>query len=165
MIFGFSLCTIPLLATLVTYFRSINLEVLWKTSSLLWQPLITKTNSNTTSKSLSRISSGDHKRTQQEVLTIFLYYLYQVLMVHASNKQLYPNVHIQSMLLPCVNLMSSIRILCYIYMPDIILLVLSSRVQAYDFTSYEISCDCSHVPLHCQIIKIKIKEKLKEKKY
>ena len=34
--------------------------------SLLWQPLITKTNSSMISKSLSKISSGDHKRTQQE---------------------------------------------------------------------------------------------------
>jgi len=30
---------------------------------LLWQLLITKTNSSMTSKSLSRISSEDHKRT------------------------------------------------------------------------------------------------------
>jgi len=30
---------------------------------LLWQPLVTKTNRNTNNKSLSRISSGNHKRT------------------------------------------------------------------------------------------------------
>ena len=30
---------------------------------LLWQPLVTKTNSNTSNKSLNRISSRDHKRT------------------------------------------------------------------------------------------------------
>ena len=53
---------------------------------MLWQLLITKTNSNTTSKSLSRISSGDYKRTWQGVLTIFLYYLYKILLVHANNK-------------------------------------------------------------------------------
>ena len=43
---------------------------------MLWQPLIIKTNSNITSKSLSRISSGNHKRTRQEVSNILLPYLY-----------------------------------------------------------------------------------------
>jgi len=38
------------------------------------------------SKSLSRILSENHKRTQQEVPAVFLYYLYKVLMVHASDK-------------------------------------------------------------------------------
>jgi len=53
---------------------------------LLWQPVITKTNSSMTSKSLSRISSGNYKRTQQEVPTVFLCYLYRILMVHTNNK-------------------------------------------------------------------------------
>ena len=53
---------------------------------MLWQPLITKTNSSTTSKSLSRISSGDHKRTQQEVSNVLLLYLYNRFMVCANNK-------------------------------------------------------------------------------
>ena len=39
---------------------------------ILWQPLITKTNSSTMSKSLSRISSGNYKRTQQKVPDILL---------------------------------------------------------------------------------------------
>ena len=44
---------------------------------MLWQLLITKINSNTTSKSLKKqISYGDYKRTQQGVLTVFLHYLY-----------------------------------------------------------------------------------------
>jgi len=38
------------------------------------------------SKSLSRISSKDHKRTQQEVPDILLPYLYKVFIVHANNK-------------------------------------------------------------------------------
>jgi len=37
------------------------------------------------SKSLSRISSRDHKRTWQEVPAVFLYYLYKVLMVCADD--------------------------------------------------------------------------------
>ena len=53
---------------------------------MLWQLLITKTNSSMMSKSLSWISSGNYKRTQQEVPITFLYYLYKVLIVHANNK-------------------------------------------------------------------------------
>ena len=45
-----------------------------------------KTNSNTSNKSLNRISSGDHKRTQQGVPNVLLPYLYKVLMVGANNK-------------------------------------------------------------------------------
>ena len=53
---------------------------------MLWQPLITKTNSSTTSKSLSRISSGNHKKTQQGVSNVLLPYLYYRYMVHTNNK-------------------------------------------------------------------------------
>ena len=53
---------------------------------MLWQPLITKTNSSMISKFLSRILSRNHKRTQQEVSTVFLYYLYKSVLVHADNK-------------------------------------------------------------------------------
>jgi len=53
-------------------------------SSVLWQPLVTTTNSNTSNKSLSRISSGDHKRTQQGVSTELLPYLYKLHMVCAT---------------------------------------------------------------------------------
>jgi len=42
--------------------------------------------SNTMSKSLSRISSGNYKKTQQRVPNILLPYLYKVLMVCANNK-------------------------------------------------------------------------------
>jgi len=45
-----------------------------------------KTNSNTSNKSLNRISSGDHKRTWQRVSNILLPYLYKVLIVSANNK-------------------------------------------------------------------------------
>ena len=67
---------------------------------MLWQPLITKINSSTTNKSLSRISSGDHKKTQQGVSNILLFYLYNRQIVHANDKQLYPNVYVLSMSTP-----------------------------------------------------------------
>ena len=54
--------------------------------SVLWQLLITKTNNNTMSKSLSKISSQNHKRTQQGISNVLLFYLYKVLMVCANNK-------------------------------------------------------------------------------
>ena len=53
--------------------------------SLLWQPLVTKTNNHTSNKSLSRISSKNHKRTWQEVSTELLPYLYYYMMVCATN--------------------------------------------------------------------------------
>ena len=46
---------------------------------------------------------------------------------------------------------------------DIILLILSFRVWAYDLTSCDMSCDYIYVPLHHQII-IKGKEKKSQKK-
>ena len=57
-----------------------------KIEVVLWQPLITKTNSSITSKSLSRVSSGNHKRTWQEVPNVLLPYLYYRYMVYANNK-------------------------------------------------------------------------------
>ena len=51
---------------------------------------------------------------------------------------------------------------------DIIFLVPSHPIQAYDLTSCDMSCDCSHVPLHHQIKnkkKIKRKEILNQEKY
>jgi len=51
---------------------------------MLWQPLVTMTNSNKSNKSLSRISSGDYKRTQQGVSAKLLLYLYKLYMVHAT---------------------------------------------------------------------------------
>ena len=46
---------------------------------------------------------------------------------------------------------------------DIILLVLSPRIDAYDFTSCDISCDNSYVPLSSSNNK-KEKEKKSQKK-
>ena len=54
-------------------------------SIMLWQPLVTTTNSDTINKSLSRVSSGDYKRTQQEVSAELLSYLYKLQMVCATN--------------------------------------------------------------------------------
>ena len=54
-------------------------------SIMLWQPLVTTTNSDTINKSLSRVSSGDYKRTRQEVSAELLFYLYKLQMVCATN--------------------------------------------------------------------------------
>ena len=54
-------------------------------SIMLWQPLVTTTNSDTINKSLSRVSSRDYKRTQQEVSAELLSYLYKLQMVCATN--------------------------------------------------------------------------------
>jgi len=70
---------------------------------MLWQPLVTKTNKNTNNKSLSRISSGDYKRTQQGISAGLLSYLYKLHMVHATNNYSCPNVHVSSMSAPCVH--------------------------------------------------------------
>ena len=54
-------------------------------SIMLWQPLVTTTNSDTINKSLSWVSSGDYKRTRQEVSAELLSYLYKLQMVCATN--------------------------------------------------------------------------------
>jgi len=69
---------------------------------MLWQPLVTMTNSNTSNKSLSRISSKNHKRTRQGVSDGLLPYLYKLHMVHATNNYSCPNVHILSISAPYV---------------------------------------------------------------
>jgi len=69
---------------------------------VLWQPLVTITNSNTSNKSLSRISSGDYKRTQQGVSAGLLPYLYKLYIVHSMNNYSCPKVHALSMSVPYV---------------------------------------------------------------
>jgi len=86
---------------------------------MLWQPLNTKSNNYTSSKSLSRISSGNHKRTWQGVSAILESYLYKLYLVYATNNYTCPYVHALSscqshvllkatMLHPCA-LISSFR--------------------------------------------------------
>jgi len=75
-------------------------DVILPEPSMLWQPLVTKTNSNTSNKSLSRISSRDHKRTQQGVSAELLSYLYKLHMVCATNNYFCPNIHMSSMSAP-----------------------------------------------------------------
>ena len=53
---------------------------------ILWQPLITKTNNHTSNKSLRMdIKWEFHKRTQQGVSAKLESYIYQVLLVCATN--------------------------------------------------------------------------------
>ena len=79
---------------------------------MLWQPLVIKTNSNTSNKSLSRISSGDHKRTQQRVSAGLLSYLYKLHMVHAANNYSCPNVYTLSMSTPYVHCVVTMHLTC-----------------------------------------------------
>jgi len=60
------------------------MKIMSNSDLMLWQPLDTKSNNNTSNKSLSRISSGDHKRTQQRVSAELLFYVYKLHMVHAT---------------------------------------------------------------------------------
>jgi len=84
-------------------------------SGLLWQPLVTKTNSNISNKSFNRISSGNHKRTQQGVSAELLPYLYQLHIVHATNNYSCPNVHMLSISIPYILLRSQEVDLVFFY--------------------------------------------------
>ena len=64
---------------------------------MLWQPLVTKINSNTSNESLNRISSGDHKRTRQGVSAELLPYLYKLHMVCATNNYIHLDSYILSL--------------------------------------------------------------------
>jgi len=86
-------------------------------SLVLWQPLVTNTNSIQEVNILVGYYCRDHKRTRQEVFNVLLSYLYYRYIVYVNNKQPYPNVHVLFMLPLYINLMSSIRILCLIYIP------------------------------------------------
>ena len=79
---------------------------------MLWQPLVTTTNSDTSNKFLSRISSGDHKRTQQEVSTVLLSYLYKLYIAYAMNNYSCPNVHALSMSALCIYHKVAIQLIC-----------------------------------------------------
>ena len=78
---------------------------------LLWQLLVIITNNHTSSKSLSRISSEDHKKTQQGVPAVFLSYLYYYIMVYATNNYICPYVHALSLCLPHILLKAIIVII------------------------------------------------------
>ena len=98
---------------------------------VLWQLLITMTNSNTSNKSLSRISSGDHKRTQQGVPIVLLpylyYYMWPMLQLYFYCA-FYSKVHVSSMSTPCVHYVVAMWLTCS--------LTLSSRL-------FPTSLDCS----------------------
>ena len=69
---------LPLVSLLVLLYNSLF------SNTLLWQLLVIMTNNNTSNKFLSRISSGDYRRTQQGVFAELLPYLYKLHMVHAT---------------------------------------------------------------------------------
>ena len=123
---------------------------------LLWQPLVTMTNNNTNNKSLSRISSGDHKRTQQGVSARLLSYLYKLHMVHATNNYSCPNVHASSMSTLYVHYEIAIQLIC-----SLISSIQSAPVCSRPMTLHHVT---SHVTLvTCLFIANKNKKKFKRK--
>ena len=58
---------------------------------------------NTLSSLMKQESCGDHKKTQQRVSNILLFYLYYRYMVCASNKWPYPNVHALAISTSCIH--------------------------------------------------------------
>ena len=61
-----------------------------KYSTVLWQPLVTKTNKAQTINFSVEYHCGDHKRTQQGVSAEFLPYLFKLQMVHANTNLTLP---------------------------------------------------------------------------
>jgi len=61
-----------------------------KYSTVLWQPLVTKTNKAQTINLSVGYHCGDHKRTQQGVSAEFLSYLYNLQMVCANTNLTLP---------------------------------------------------------------------------
>ena len=82
--------------------------------SILWQPLVTKTNYNTSNKFLSKISSRNYKRTQQGVFAESLPYLYNLYMVCATNNYSCPNVHTLSMYTLYIHYIVAIQLTCFL---------------------------------------------------
>ena len=67
-------------------------------------------------------------------------------MIHATNNYSCPNVHASSMSIPYIHYEVAMQLTL-----DIIHLNCSSLFQVfYDITSCDMSCDCSHMPLHYQ---------------
>ena len=125
-------------------------------SLVLWQPLVTKTNSNTSNKSLSRISSGNHKRTQQGVSAVLESYLYKLCLVCATNNYTCPYVHTSSSCQSHVLLKATMLHPC--------ILILSSRsfyhvLGLWCHIMWHVMWLQCHVPLHCS------KSKRKRKQY
>ena len=80
---------------------------------VLWQPLITKTNDHTSSKSLKAdIKWEVHKRTQQGVSAKLESYIYKVHMVHATNNYTCPYVYAISSYLPHFLLKATMLYIC-----------------------------------------------------
>ena len=89
-------------------------DIYSKERNILWQSLDIKFNSNTSNKSLNRISSGDYKRTQQGVSARLLFYLYKLHMVHATNNDFCPNIHVLSISILYVHYEVAIQLTCFL---------------------------------------------------
>ena len=114
-------------------------------------PIITQT-----SKSLSRISSGDHKRTQQGVSARLLLYLYKLHMGHATNNYSCLNIHVSSISAPCIHYEVAMLLTCFL-----ILFIQTTLVHSRPMISHHV---ISHVTtVICLFIVNKKKKKFKRK--
>ena len=127
---------------------------------LLWQPLVTMTNNHTSNKSLSRISSGDHKRTRQEVFAVLLSYLYKLYIVYATNNYSCPNVYMLFMSVLCVHYEIVIQLTCSLISSIQTTLVHFKPMTSHYVTSHVTTVSCTS----SSSIKTR-KRNSKEKKY
>ena len=87
-------------------------------SYVLWQPLDTKSNDHTTSKSLKRISSGDFTRELDKepslhCSSIYITYKWSMLQQYYSC----PNVHASSSCPLLIHHTSTLRLPCFLHVP------------------------------------------------
>ena len=80
-------------------------------------------------------------------------------MVCTINKYIHPNIHVLSISPPYCSHKANM-------FPDIIVLDPFTTFQTYDLISCDITCDCSHVPLHYsrKLKEMKMKNKNKNRK-
>ena len=131
---------------------------------MLWQPLVTKTNDYTSSKSLNMdIKWEVHKRTRQEVFAKLESYIYKVYMVHATNNYACPYVHATT---SCLSHSLLKATMLYIYALSLSFQILPPCSRP--MMSHHVTCHVnavSHASLLSKIKENQYKsEKIKEKK-
>jgi len=128
--------------TITPFYMSIPLSPIFTITSLSVVVITSLRMANSTlSKLIGKVSHGNYKKTQQEVSDALLPYLYNRYIVCANNKYIYPNIH---MLLGLPYYYYKINMFF-----NIIILDSSTSFQIYNLISCDITCDHSHIPLHC----------------
>ena len=114
------------------------------------RPIITQD-----SKSLSRISSRDYKRTQQGVSARLLPYLYKLHMVHAINNYSFPNVHASFISVSCIYYKIAMPLTCFLTLSIQTTLVCSMPMISHHVTIHVTAVTCLFI---VKEKKFKIKE-------